>query len=271
VTATADAAGNITAAVPIPASATTGTYDVSATGYSMGDAEGPTEPVAILTAATAVELDVLDITVGIFALFEADPTGYTPATYGPFVAAMARARALLAYTGPVARSAVDAALANLNAAIATLAVIPRTPNAPEAPADQQPKANAQADPTAKAAVIVRVKAGQTRVTLRKGQSITLAAYAYSGLGKSSKVTWKSSRPKVAKVAKTGKITAVKTGRATVAVKSANGESSKIAVRVVAKGVKAVAKVSATGVPKTMSLGTTKAITGKYTPSKIRVQ
>jgi hypothetical protein len=119
-----------------------------------------------------------------------------------------------------------------------------------------------------AASVVRVKAAQSAVTLVKGQSVRLAAAAYTSAGGKATVTWKSSKPSVAKVAANGKITAKKAGKTVITIGAASGKTTKITVTVLAaKPVKAkVTKVTAT-VPKTLAAGQTKAVTGKYAPAR----
>jgi hypothetical protein len=116
--------------------------------------------------------------------------------------------------------------------------------------------------------VVRVKAGQSAVTLVKGQSVRLAAAAYTSTGAKATVSWKSSKPSVAKVAANGKITATKPGKTTITVGAASGKTTKIKVTVLAaKPAKAkVAKVTA-AIPKVLAAGQTKAVTGKYLPAR----
>jgi alpha-L-fucosidase 2 len=117
-------------------------------------------------------------------------------------------------------------------------------------------------------VVVRVKAAQPTVTLVKGQSVRVAAVAYLSDGAKATVTWKSSKPSVAKVAANGKITAKKAGKTVLTIGSASGKTAKIRITVLAaKPAKAkVTKVSAT-VPQTMPPGQTRAVTGKYAPAR----
>jgi hypothetical protein len=91
---------------------------------------------------------------------------------------------------------------------------------------------------------------------------------------SDAVTWKSSNPKVAKVNQNGKVTGVKKGTATITATSkavnAKGKTvtAKLKVKVVTKKPKTkVTKVWANKVPKTMKLGQTVYITGKYSSTK----
>jgi hypothetical protein len=116
-------------------------------------------------------------------------------------------------------------------------------------------------------VVTKVKVPQASVRLAVGQKVTLAGAAYTSTGGTAKVTWKSSNTKVAKVVK-GKITAKKAGTAIVRV-TAGGKTAKIKVRVVARANadrKAPAKVSASGIAKTMKVGAVAWATGKYSPA-----
>lgn len=72
-----------------------------------------------------------------------------------------------------------------------------------------------------------VRLSKSSVTIYTGASKTLTA---SVTGKSKKVTWKSSKPSVAKVSSAGKVTAVKAGKTTITAK-ANGKSAKCVVTV----------------------------------------
>lgn len=72
-----------------------------------------------------------------------------------------------------------------------------------------------------------IKLNKTKATLKKGNSLTLKATV---TGKSEKVVWWSSDPKVATVYKTGKVTAKKAGKATIYAK-ANGVTTTFRVTV----------------------------------------
>lgn len=72
-----------------------------------------------------------------------------------------------------------------------------------------------------------IKLNKTKATLKKGNSLTLKATV---TGKSEKVVWWSSDPKVATVSKTGKVTAKKAGKATIYAK-ANGVTTTFRVTV----------------------------------------
>jgi uncharacterized protein YjdB len=211
-----------------------------------------------------------------------DPTEYTVASFGTFSAALARAQELLA-NPDATQDDVDAAVDALVSALQGLVPVAGTgTTAPgkdgaDGPAGAVGKdgqavvveAQPPAVPAPPATVsVVRVKAAQSAVTLVKGQSIRLAAAAYTSVGGKATLTWKSSKPAVAKVAANGKITAKKAGKATITIGSASGKTTKVKVTVLAaKPAKAkVSKVSA-AVPKTMVAGQSKAVTGKYAPAR----
>lgn len=86
--------------------------------------------------------------------------------------------------------------------------------------------------TGMAAGRVTLKLSSSRISLVKGKKKTLKAVVK---GTRSKVTWKSSRPSVASVSKSGKITAKKAGTAVITAK--------------VKGVKKTCKVTVTNPPK----------------------
>jgi alpha-D-xyloside xylohydrolase len=117
------------------------------------------------------------------------------------------------------------------------------------------------------APMVAVKASQKSVRLVRGSAVRLAAAGYNSAGATSRVTWKSSNPKVAAVSASGRIVAKKAGKAKVTA-SAGGKSVNVAVTVLSAraGKVAVKSVSASGVPKAMAVGGVKAIAGKYSPA-----
>jgi hypothetical protein len=210
-----------------------------------------------------------------------DRSGYTTASGVALTVALTRAQELLA-DPEASQEEVDAAVAGLVSALQGLN--PVSAGSPQPGKDGsdgaqggpgqdsqtvviEGQAPAAAVPPVTASV-VRVKAAQSAVTLVKGQSVRLAAAAYTSAGGQATVTWKSSKPSVAKVAANGKITAKKPGKATITVGAASGKTTKIRVTVLAaKPAKAkVAKVTAT-VPKTVAAGQTRAVTGKYAPAR----
>jgi uncharacterized protein YjdB len=174
---------------------------------------------------------------------------YTPASWTVFAAALTAAKNTVADKNATSDQ-IKAAYQALAKALAGLA--------PAAGSDL-------ASPPTTATTVVQVKAGQKSVNLVKGKSITISAKAYTNTGAAAKVAYKSSNTKVATVNASGKITAKKVGKTTVTIK-AGTKAAKITVKVVAKAKAKVKKVSASGVPKTLTVGATKAITGKYTPA-----
>lgn len=76
-----------------------------------------------------------------------------------------------------------------------------------------------ADPDQK---VLGVKLNKTAVTIKKGSSYTLIATVLPLNAGNQKVTWSSSDTSVATVNSNGKVTAKKTGKATISVKTADG-------------------------------------------------
>lgn len=70
----------------------------------------------------------------------------------------------------------------------------------------------------------------SKLTLKKKKSYKLAV-EHQPLTATDKITYKSSKPSVAKVSKSGKITAKKKGKTVITIKSANGKRKKINVTV----------------------------------------
>ncbi|MCL2788485.1 MAG: Ig-like domain-containing protein [Micrococcales bacterium] len=106
------------------------------------------------------------------------------------------------------------------------------------------------------AAAVKVKAAQLTVTLVKGGKMTVPAFAYNGYNKASKVSFKSSKTKVATVNAKGKIVAKKVGKATVTATAPNGLKVTIKVKVVAEKPATAPnpKVTVKGVKKSMKVG-----------------
>ena len=67
------------------------------------------------------------------------------------------------------------------------------------------------------------------LTLKKGKTLQLKAKLPSDT--LSTLTWKSDKPKTAKVSKTGKVTALRKGTATVTVRTANGKKAAVKIKV----------------------------------------
>ncbi|MCL2787247.1 MAG: Ig-like domain-containing protein [Micrococcales bacterium] len=101
--------------------------------------------------------------------------------------------------------------------------------------------------------ITGVAMGLTKVTMKARTSLKAKALTYSLGGTGTSVTWKSSKPKVAKVSKTGKITALRPGKATITATASNGKTAKLAVTVVKNAVKAKG-VKVAKVPKKLKVG-----------------
>lgn len=112
--------------------------------------------------------------------------------------------------------------------------------------------------------VTSVKVAQKTITLVKGQKATTAAIPQTLDGSKPKISWKSSNSKVASVDSKGKITARKTGRATITA-STGGKKTTISVKIVDKAV-SLSKVAITGAPKTLKVGSTRFIGAKMTPS-----
>lgn len=112
-----------------------------------------------------------------------------------------------------------------------------------------------------------VRFAQKSIRLVVGRSVTLGVAAYTSDGAKAKLTYKSSRPAVAKVSSKGKITALKPGTATITARAAGGKKATATVQVVPAGsAVAVSKVSTTGKTTKMAAGTTKIITAKIAPA-----
>ncbi|MDR3202168.1 MAG: Ig-like domain-containing protein, partial [Bifidobacteriaceae bacterium] len=182
------------------------------------------------------------------------PGAYTAVSWRALTAALAAAETALGDPASSA-SVIEARSAALAGALSGLV-----------------KASAGGGPTGPSANAGRtawIKAAQRSVVLAKGGKATISAGAYTAAGQRAedKVTWKSSKPKVAKVSARGKITAKKTGKAVITVK-AGSKTAKITVRVVAKAKAKVKVASVTAkAPKTLRIGATAKITGVYKPVK----
>jgi uncharacterized protein YjdB len=172
---------------------------------------------------------------------------YTQASWATVSAAVTAANAAIAAPNAT-RASVEAAIATLSAAVIGLQAV-------------QPTVTDLTQPTP----VVRVQAAQKRVALAVGKSITVPVKGWTAQGTASKLTWKSSKPSIASVSASGKITAKKRGKATISA-TADGKSVKITVTVRAKSSAKVTKVTATGVPKTMKVGQVAWVTASYTPA-----
>ena len=79
--------------------------------------------------------------------------------------------------------------------------------------------------------VAKVKLNKTSLILIKGKSSTLKATVTPAKPSNKKLIWKSSKPSVAKVSTTGKITGIKAGTATITVTAADGSGKKAACKV----------------------------------------
>jgi hypothetical protein len=112
--------------------------------------------------------------------------------------------------------------------------------------------------------VILVKAAQTKVSILKGRKATVAVSAVKASGAKAAVTYKSSKPKVVKVAKNGKLTARKAGKAVITV-TAGGKKVSITVRVVTK--KAKVKAVKAKAPKQVKVGQIFGVAGSVSPTK----
>jgi hypothetical protein len=185
---------------------------------------------------------------------------YTAGSWAKLQGELADAKRVL--DNPAATQAqIDQATKRLGAAVAGL--VPQQPESFEVAARP---------------VVAKVKLNQSQLRLVKGKTFTLEDAVYytdKGVHPSyaGKVTWKSSNPKIATVSSNGAVKAKKTGTVTITVTTrelnAAGKKLSASIRVTvvkSKGKAKVSKVTAS-VPKTMKLGQTAYITGKYTSVK----
>ncbi|MCL2788082.1 MAG: Ig-like domain-containing protein [Micrococcales bacterium] len=114
-----------------------------------------------------------------------------------------------------------------------------------------------------------------KVTMKKNTTLKAVAMAYPA-GVKTKLSWSSSKPKVAKVSAAGKIRAIKPGRAVITARAENGTVARLKVTVISQAVKA-AKVKVTlkgtGIKPsksgkiTVKTGTSTRLTVQPTPSR----
>jgi hypothetical protein len=216
--------------------------------------------LAIRTAELASVLAVVDA-------LAPNQRDYTAESWAPFAAARTAARSALGRLE--SQAGINRALAALRAGLDALVLAP-PPDQPAIPVpqpstDQSPRAGGDAPPATTAPsdngpgvapVAVKVKASQATIRLARGKSATLAAYGYAADGSAIKATWKSSKPSVAAVSASGKVTAKRVGKATITIAAA-GKTAKIRVTVVsaAKAAKAkVSKVKVAHAPKSLAVG-----------------
>jgi uncharacterized protein YjdB len=98
--------------------------------------------------------------------------------------------------------------------------------------------------------VTSVETAQATVYLKKGASATLGAAAVTSNGSTAKLTWKTSNKTVASIDDSGKVKALKAGKATITATADNGKLARITVNV---GGKAPASVSAVNVPPAFSM------------------
>jgi alpha-amylase len=113
---------------------------------------------------------------------------------------------------------------------------------------------------------IRVALKTVNVSVKKKVTIVPVLEDGGKVIKGSKITYKSSKPKVAKVDSKGRVTGVKAGKATISVIAANGKTLKVTVKVVKKAV-VLKKFTVKSAPKTMRRGATKQLSLKLAQSK----
>jgi len=202
---------------------------------------------------------VLESVHGSAAALSNDGGTYTAESWAALQTSLAAAEVVLDDQSAT-QAQIDTAVQELSAAIAGL--VPTEPTTPVPPR----------------AVVAKVKLSQKQLRLVKGTSLTVPGAVYytdSRLQPSygGEVTWKSSKKKIAKVSKNGRITAKKTGKVTITMTSketnAAGKtlSASITVKVVKAKHKAKAKKVTAKVPTSMTVGQVTYVTGKYKPKK----
>ncbi|MDR1152790.1 MAG: FIVAR domain-containing protein, partial [Bifidobacteriaceae bacterium] len=248
----------VEAAQAVIADATAGQAQVAAATAALREA---ISGLAIKADTTAIASAIA--AVDKLALAE---TGYDPATWTQFTTALAAAKAV---TGnPAATQAqIDAALAELNVALASLLAHP---------------VDTFFDVVAPTASSVGTSI--KTVYVAKGQSLRIPVVAYAADGAATGkvvVSWKSSKPSVATVTK-GKtsgtaslawnkganltVRALKAGTSKITVTAPGAKKVTVTVKVVAKKA-AVKKATITTKTRTLSAGTTLVFKAKATPAK----
>jgi hypothetical protein len=126
--------------------------------------------------------------------------------------------------------------------------------------------------------VTKIRSQLQTLYLKKGKALTPPvdfdgkdakgkAWAYKGYGNAPKLTWTSSKPKIAKVnPATGKITPLKKGTAKITATALNGIKYTFTVKVVTKTTK-LKKLTLIKPPKTIKSGQTKILKVKLTPGK----
>ena len=117
--------------------------------------------------------------------------------------------------------------------------------------------------TAKVVAVSGVKLDKTSQTIYVGDGFQLKATISPTNASNPEVTWTSSKESVAKVDKTGKVTGVAAGTATITAKTANGKTATCAVTV---SKKLVSLITLNVTSKTIDIGDTFKITPTITPS-----
>ena len=114
--------------------------------------------------------------------------------------------------------------------------------------------------------VTKIDAPLKKVSLQKGKSLALPYVIYNGKKViKPALTWKSSKPTVAKVTQTSKITGRKAGKTTITATAVNGTKLSITVTVSAKALK-LTKVTVTA-PESLKVGATKKLSIKLDPAK----
>jgi protocatechuate 3,4-dioxygenase beta subunit len=145
-----------------------------------------------------------------------------------------------------------------------------TGSCPSPPASSLPDQTITASQAApKARTVVKVKAGQTAVTLLKGRSITIKGAAYLSDGSRTTVTYRSAKPKIAKVSQTGKITGLRTGKTSIVLTAPGGRIAKLQVIVLARAKLAgqAKTLSVSGFSKALKIGEVRSLTSTIKPSR----
>jgi len=108
--------------------------------------------------------------------------------------------------------------------------------------------------TVKPAPKYTLKLSQKTLVLTTQKSVTIKAVSYiDGVAMPAKLSWKSKDARIATVASSGKVKAVKTGKTTITVSNEYGAAATLAVSVVDKPAK-VKSISISGSPKTLRVG-----------------
>lgn len=109
---------------------------------------------------------------------------------------------------------------------------------------------------------------QSSVTIKAGDSIVIAATAYTASGSKSPVTYTSRDTRIATVSRNGKIVGVKAGTTTIVARAATGKTDTLTVTVLKKNAKSVKVTSVSAnVPKSIKVNQYREITGKVKPAK----